>query len=401
MKDILTPLAARECARFPGPPGVQACFSADGTWLARLDSPGTITLWDLEEGRPAGVLPTSGPTTSVALSASGAYLARGVGCGGLQVWVAPGRLAYEEIRMPVCRALDFSPDERTVLVGGRGLACLESGGAPVDWRDGDEETWCVRFDRHGSRIAEAYGGVVAVWRASGRVAWKAPTPPLEALDFGVDVLAGVGPDGLHAWEVPTGRPLEGLRTDPVHALCFAPDGATLALAAADRILVLETQGWTHVGAVQAHGALAVHLAPGGRLAATLEAGDTVLWDLVPQDKDWLVRGEAAWDEGNWPEALRCFDWACHERPKDAACHLWRGLTLYEMDRFREARGALEECVGLDPQSVTGWLNLGIVHAVEGDLQAAERCRGRLEGLDPGAAARLEAMLQDSGSDGNA
>lgn len=111
-------------------------------------------------------------------------------------------------------------------------------------------------------------------------------------------------------------------------------------------------------------------------------------------EEWLARGEAAFDAGRWDDALECFAAASRLDDRDPVSRSWLGMTLYQQDRHAEAREAFRGAVTRDPSYPPAWLNLGLVHLVEEDLQAVRQCIRTLRALDPPSAERLEAMAEE-------
>lgn len=409
---MLTPLSIQETGRLRGKAGAMARFSANGMRVAQVGQDGAITVWDLAEGTPLGRLPCKGFTAALAVSSSGRIVARAVNGGGVELWASTGMLLLQDPALVDCSTLDFSPDESLVLVGSQGLSFLDAQGRRAEWRLGFDSSRSVRFRRDGAFLAEAFGGrncTVSVRTSTGDLVWKASAPPVSAVEFSGDgrFLAGAGPAGVYAWDAATGTRLDVPDLGSASALAFSPDQPHLALAGPERITMVETQGFQVIGSVPVPGCLEVHLGPGGRLAGALASGEVILWQLeslapvsdetpaakVPRE-EWLRRGEAAWNASAFEEALRCFQAAVEARLLDPHAHLWLGLACYQLDRFAQARDAFERAVSLDPRMSDAWLNLGIVHVVEGNFEAAESCIQTLRPLDAEAAARLEATLRD-------
>ncbi len=109
---------------------------------------------------------------------------------------------------------------------------------------------------------------------------------------------------------------------------------------------------------------------------------------------FLVVGNAALQLRRPDLALRFLDRGVAQDPRMAALHEKRGLALAMLGRAAEARAELEEARRLDPASASACLNLAVLEAQDGRLEAARslaREALRLQPEYPQARGLLEAL----------
>jgi tetratricopeptide (TPR) repeat protein len=100
-----------------------------------------------------------------------------------------------------------------------------------------------------------------------------------------------------------------------------------------------------------------------------------------KDRDLAARclGLAAMAEndlGRSRDALGHADRALRDRPRDASLHYERGVALYELVRFKEARGALERALSLAPDDAWTLHYLALVAEHAGDRAQAEKLESK-------------------------
>jgi Flp pilus assembly protein TadD/predicted Zn-dependent protease with MMP-like domain len=87
----------------------------------------------------------------------------------------------------------------------------------------------------------------------------------------------------------------------------------------------------------------------------------------------LLEGQALIDLGRSAEALRPIGIALKHMPDDSSARYERGVALFELCRFDEARRAFEKVLEIEPEHAHAVFHLGLIHERSGDDgQAAVR-----------------------------
>jgi tetratricopeptide (TPR) repeat protein len=85
---------------------------------------------------------------------------------------------------------------------------------------------------------------------------------------------------------------------------------------------------------------------------------------------WNNRGVKAFDQGNYPEARRCFDQAVKLNPALATAYFGRGLLLATQNSHRTAIADYDRAIALDPQFADGFYHRGRSYSALGSVNGA-------------------------------
>jgi tetratricopeptide (TPR) repeat protein len=96
----------------------------------------------------------------------------------------------------------------------------------------------------------------------------------------------------------------------------------------------------------------------------------------------LLAAMAENDLGDSPAALRHADEALRARPSDANLHYERGVALYELCRFDDARAALRKANAISPDDPWTMHYLGLVEEHGGNAEQAEQLLAKARRLSP-------------------
>jgi len=90
-------------------------------------------------------------------------------------------------------------------------------------------------------------------------------------------------------------------------------------------------------------------------------------------EDWLKKGDALYDQGNYTEAIRAYDEAITLDPEDVYAWYNKGWALYSLGNYTEAIQAFDEAIRLDPEYAGAWTSKGIAFDEQGNYTEAIQC----------------------------
>jgi len=103
---------------------------------------------------------------------------------------------------------------------------------------------------------------------------------------------------------------------------------------------------------------------------------------VDECADWRERGNDAYDDGRYEDAVRCFTAALEARGGDAKSFSNRSACFMKLGKFSQALRDGERAVDLDGQWAKARCRVGVAHMALGQREAAKRAFGLALKLDP-------------------
>ena len=411
-------------------------FSPDGRLLASSATDGMIKVWDASTGKEITRFPGhTDQVRSVAFSPNGQWLASASDDHTARIWdVATGRVIHSlKGHGWWVRGVAFSPDGKRLATAGFDNVVKiwdATTGQPLHDLTGHEgPVWEVAFSLDGTQLASASRDTtVRIWDVTpGRAGAPKPIFTLNGHNSDVSCLS-FSPDGsrlasgskdqtVRIWDMATGQEALCLRghTGWLWGLAFGPKtGTKLASAGADQtIKIWDAAPLTPESALEreATGLLA------GLFGKPLCKADVI--DLVKTTPTIrpLVRQKALAlvdqyrEEGNanryhqaawhivrrayltalpYRLALRQAETACRLAPREGKYTLTRGVALYRVGRYQDARDTLRK-IHEDVPAVLAFLAMA-QHRL-GESRQAQEALARLRECmqQPGRAEDTEAQ----------
>jgi WD40 repeat protein len=265
------------------------CLSRDGKLLASTGQDLTIRLWDMQTGAERAIL--EGPRQPVhclCFSPDGKILAAAWDDRTIRIWeTETGKeRATLEGHAKLVNSLCFSPDGKTLVSGSD---------------DGTIRIWT-------EEKANPFGPAVKEYKD---VILRGHAGAVHAVCFSPDgkTLASAGGDRMiKLWEpAQTSAERATLKgsTGAVHSVCFTPDSQTLVSASDDKMIRLwDMRNYAVSGTFRTRGnrgsPVAIWLSPDGNILATASESRTIrLWDIATKQE----RAKFSWGPVDQPGAM--------------------------------------------------------------------------------------------------
>ncbi len=86
---------------------------------------------------------------------------------------------------------------------------------------------------------------------------------------------------------------------------------------------------------------------------------TALQALQKSAREWLMEGDALYDQKRYAEALTAYDQAVRIDPTDADFYNGKGLAFYNLQRYLEALAIYDQAIRLEPNNAIAYYNKGL------------------------------------------
>ena len=97
---------------------------------------------------------------------------------------------------------------------------------------------------------------------------------------------------------------------------------------------------------------------------------------------WKEDGDAFSAQGQFEEAIKCYDIALQMAPSDAEIWTGKGFALCDLGRFNESLSCMDRAIELGPRKQAAWNNKGTVFDAMGNYEEALKCREIALKIDP-------------------
>lgn len=297
----------------------QVAFSPDGAQLASVAGDRLVRLWDPRTGEHLKTLPGHAhPVWSVAFSPDGARLASADSESTVKVWdVTNGEVLWSvPAGIGGVTGVRFSGDARTLAASGESGAAVafdsQSGEAlrrtpPLDPKEVKISLTTLSPDLKTAAIGLSNGDIVLRDLETGMPRLKTdwPRPPEAGYHFimslafspdGARLALGAADATVRVVETGTGAVTLDLRNDwtrPEVIVAFSPSGSELAMAGDRTVSFRSLNGGPSHPPLKGHGTdiLTLAYSPDGERLASGDLGGTIkLWSLDPQRERRRMRG---------------------------------------------------------------------------------------------------------------
>ena len=278
-------------------------YLADGRLVASNSEDGTVTFWNVEEGKQERtfLLRDGDEMESLALTDDGKKIISSDDRGRVKVLdVESGQVVKEWLHPEKFRLISTSPDNRLVAVGSKRVFIhdIEHGWQVKQIIKVGELPWCMSFSPAGNRLACSTEFDIHVYDVdSGTLILGPMTGHQTAMLWSRDgsrLFSAAWDKTIRCWNANTGKqighPWTG-HNDGISSLSLSPDGSILASASWDKTVRFwnATTG-DQIGQPLRHqwGVLDVCFSPSGRSVASIAFDRIHLWQVPKVD---MVEGQ--------------------------------------------------------------------------------------------------------------
>lgn len=227
---------------------LRVSFSADGKALLWAGSDGSVHVWDIPNWRSAGQPLFVGPLTSIAFVPGGRMLVLGSDDGSIRIWDT--QPTHHPLGESISTAPDwleavaFSPDGKTLAVGGDSLKLWDLSKRHVARSLSDQKVLSLAFSADGRKlVSAAQHGVTLINLATGKATSIVVPDEKEPYNWSVALsrdgrTVAFGGRGLAVWDLSSQKqlpaPLAGRKE--IFAVAISPDGKMLAAGGEDKTI---------------------------------------------------------------------------------------------------------------------------------------------------------------------
>jgi WD40 repeat protein/energy-coupling factor transporter ATP-binding protein EcfA2 len=264
-------------------------FSKDGRILASSSNDKTARLWQVNRTRLTLLGNHPDSLDRLSISSDGQMIAAASSSSNLvKIWQRNGKLMKSWKETAPVKAIEFSPDGKTVATGSDTtlkLWNLQGKFLKLIWKH-PESVLSLSFSPDGKQIATAdYGGTMRVWALSGKLLYslKAHAAEIYSIRFSPDgkwIATASWDQTAKLWnrDKTLLQTLKG-HNAPIYSVAFSPTSPTIATASEDNTVKLWNLDGQELRTLKGHTAAIIDVAfsPSGQIATASNDRSIKLW----------------------------------------------------------------------------------------------------------------------------
>lgn len=285
-------------------------FFPGGDRLLSVSNDGSVSIWDVETGKPLHQYKVEKCHGEAALSPDGRLVAISAGQSVVIIDLKEGEAKLDRVReleqadLGFIGDLAFSPDGRRLASANYDFSAIlwdvESGRVVQRLLGHQDQVRTVAFHPSGTRIVTSgYDRTVRIWDLdSGQQVrmlkgYEKPILTVSLSPDGTRILSGGFDNVARLWDFETGREIRAFRghTDAINSVAFSPDGQLALTASSDhsvRLWDVATGEELHRFIGHTDYVLNAIFSPDGRFIASSSGGDVEKGQWVPGE-DYAIR----------------------------------------------------------------------------------------------------------------